>query len=308
MVLALSSHDARPWKRTSQPVLGPKSLSPPLPFQSAGPMCVCWRSNAAIIKFYAFYSFNEMMVDFLHGRSIPNPHRQGGPIQMSISFSTSPIHILIMSIPAMQLIKIQLSEAPLKIEIHCFERVFVMRISRRAMSILFNGFVMRSAFFLCASFWLRKIRRLHDLLSLNVFRLLWPAPSTSALQQSTRLSSKSVQSFSRRGHVRRKRSVAHHRVLVNIYNVLLPFEFRVWKTTKYRNAVETCDPPPWRRSSLWAAVFLLLFVMLVFFFLSVSVLCRPHRQRSVCLGPWRKRPNAFRIPQQTKHNDAMPSH
>lgn len=123
--------------------------------------------------------------------------RPGGLIQMSILFYTSPIHIFNMSIAAMQLIKIQLSEAPLKIKFIALDMCSwcASRVARCQFYLMDSLCVRRKSFglFSCASFWLRKIHRLHDLLSLNVFRLLWPPPSTSALQQSTRLSSKSVQ-------------------------------------------------------------------------------------------------------------------
>lgn len=187
---------------------------------------------------------------------------------MSILFYTSPIHIFNMSIAAMQLIKIQLSEAPLKIKFIALD-VCSWCASR----------VARSQFYLMDSLCVRKIVRpffmrvvlIAENSPLARFALIECVSITLAAAVDKCLTTiysiiiEIGSAVSRRGHVRRKRSVAHHRVLLHIYNVLLPFEFRVWKTTWYRNAVETCDPPPCRRSSLWPAVFLLLFVMLVFF-------------------------------------------
>lgn len=162
-----------------------------------------------IIKFYAFYSFSEMMLDFMRrpydseSLSIHSIWIDGGQIQiMSILFYTSPIHILIMPMPTMQLIKIQLSETPLKIKLIALTVCSwcASRVVRCQFYLMDSSCDRRKKLFdllLCASFWLRKIHRLHDLLSLNVFRLHWLAlpPSTSASQQSTRLSSKSFQAL-----------------------------------------------------------------------------------------------------------------
>lgn len=190
------------------------------------------------------------------------------------------------------------------------------------MSIPFNGFVVR-CLFLFASFRLRKIHRPCDLHSLNVFRLL-SADAGDAIDKRFRTihsiiieivwANAMVRQWRERMRMYRDKKglalvivcLAYLQCFTTVWNFVSVIQSKHAKRTLSLSHRVCCRfifisnvlrPLCGSNSSVSS------------YSLSTPTPFRPFRR----LWPWRKRPNAFQIPQQTKqkntkHNDAMPGH